>query len=67
MTPDTWDRDDIRIALESCVHCPKDIVHIEAVHVLIHEKYMFQFTECRKSQQRRLTLSSLITWTKLFN
>lgn len=49
MTPDTWDRDDIRIALEPCVHCPKNIVHIEAVHVLIHEKTCFSSLNAEKA------------------
>ena len=65
MASDSWNCDDIRISLESCIHRPQYIVHIEAVYILINQEYMFQLTECRECQKRCLSLSSFITGRKL--
>lgn len=34
-------RDHVHIRLESCRHCPHYIAHIEDIHILVYQKYMF--------------------------
>ena len=58
--------DDVRVTLESRIHCPNHIVHIKAVHIFIYKKHMLQLTKCRKCQQGSLPLPSLITCRQLF-
>ena len=44
MASDAWNRDNIGISLESGIHGPQNVIHVEAVHILIHQENAVSYT-----------------------